>query len=79
MTFADVGPAMRPFYRITAWCYPLSAVWLALSAALAGGAVVRFFRGVHRGAERAAAPVPALLGLANVFGWALLTAVLAAA
>lgn len=81
MTFADVGPAMHPHYERIA---PLIApqmlwLWLLASAALAGCAIVRLFRGRAAGAERVAALTLALLALVATLGWAVLTALVAAA
>ena len=78
MTWGDVGPAMRPYYEAVSWMFGLPALWLVLSAALACGAIVRLFRGKCSGAEKPAALVLALLCLASLFGWAVITALLAA-
>lgn len=79
MTFADVGPAMRPYYDAVSPLFGAPAIWLILSAALACNMIVRLFRGKCRGAEKAVALVLALLCLISVFGWAIITALVAAA
>lgn len=78
MTFGDIGPAMRPYYETVSWMYGMPALWLALCALLAGMVIVRLFRGTGSKAEKTAAFVLALLCLAGVFGWAVLTAFAAA-
>ena len=67
LTLGDIAPAARP------------AVWLILSAALICGAIVRLFRGKCGRAERIAALVLTLLCLISAFGWAVITALTAAA
>lgn len=79
MTIGDVGPAMRPYYDALGPMLALPVVWLILAAALACGAIVRLFCGKCSGAEKSAALVLALLCLIGVFGWTVITALVAAA
>lgn len=78
MTLGDIAPVVQPYYDGIAPLLNVPAVWLLLSAAIACGAIVRLFRGKCRGAEKPAALVLTLLSLIGMFGWAVITALLAA-
>lgn len=79
MTVADIGPAMRLYYDAVSPLFSAPAIWLVLSAALACNMIVRLFHGKCTGAEKVVALVFALLCLISVFGWAIITALVAAA
>lgn len=79
MTLGDIAPAARPYYDALAPLLARPAVWLILSAALICGAIVRLFRGKCSRAEKPAALVLTLLCLISAFGWAVITALTAAA
>lgn len=79
MTVADIGPAMRPYYDAVSPLLNTPAIWLVLSAALACNMIVRLFHGKCTGAEKVVVLVVALLCLVSVFGWAIITALVAAA
>ena len=79
MTVADIGPAMRPYYDAVSPLFSTPAIWLVLSAALTCNMIVRLFHGKCTGAEKVVVLVVALLCLVSVFGWAIITALVAAA
>lgn len=78
LTVIDTGGFLG-LYSGAAWMYQMPILWLIVFAALACGAIVRLFRGYPRGAERIAALVLIPLSLISVFGWAIITALVAAA
>lgn len=78
ITVGDVG-GLLGLYSGAAWMYKAPVLWLALFAALACGAIVRLFCGQPQSAERIAALVLIPLLLISVFGWAIITALVAAA
>ena len=77
ITAADIGGLMG-VYSAAAWMYRTAFLWLVLFAALVCWIIARLFRGKCRGAEKPAALVLTLLSLIGVFGWAVITALLAA-
>lgn len=79
MTLGDIAPVVQPYYDGIAPLINVPTVWLLLSTAIACGAIVRLFRGKCSGAEKPAVLVLALLCLIGVFGWAVITALVAAA
>lgn len=79
MTVGDIGPAMRPYYDAVSPLFSRPAIWLILSAALACNMIMRLFRGKCTGVERVVALALTLLCLVSVFGWAIITALVAAA
>ena len=79
MTLGDIAPVVQPYYDGIAPLINVPAVWLLLSAAIACGSIVRLFRGECSRAKRVAALVLTLLCLISAFGWAVITALTAAA
>lgn len=77
LTVFDTGGFLG-LYSGAAWMYQTPVLWLVLFAALTCGAIVRLFRGHAGGAERIAALVLIPLSLISVFGWAIITALVAA-
>lgn len=78
MSLADIAPIVRPYYNAIAPLIDVPLVWLVLSAVLACGTIVRLFRGKCSGAEKPAALVLVPLCLVSLFGWTVITALLAA-
>lgn len=78
ITVGDVG-GLLGLYSGAAWMYKAPVLWFTLFAALACGAIVQLFRGKCTGVERVVALVLTLLCLVSVFGWAIITALVAAA
>lgn len=78
LTVFDTGGFLG-LYSGAAWMYQTPVLWLVLFAALTCGAIVRLFRGHASRAERIAALVLIPLSLISVFGWAIITALVAAA
>ena len=77
ITVGDVG-GLLGLYSGAAWMYKAPVLWFVLFAALACGAIVRLFRGQPRGAERITVLLLIPLSLISVFGWAIITALVAA-
>ena len=78
ITVGDVG-GLLGLYSGAAWMYKAPVLWFVLFAALACNMIMRLFRGKCTGAERVVALALTLLCLASVFGWAIITALVAAA